>query len=335
MQLRYEQLANHLQKNLAPLYLVSGDVPLLAQECCDLIRVAAKQQGYSERQVFQVETGFSWAKLSTEIDNFSLFATKQLFELRFTPNQLGDTGSKAIQSFANKPPSDKILLITTTKLDASQQKTAWMKAVSDAGVFIQLWPIPVEQLPQWIQQRLTAAGLQAEKDGIALLAARAEGNLLAAAQEIEKLSLLGHTLLTTDAIAQVVTDSARFDIFQLADAALLGDGKRVSRIIAGLENEGVEATLLLWALAREIRTLASIAFNIEQGIPPEQALQKQQVWEKRKSLVRKALQRHPATTWRRLLKQASKLDQIIKGLEKGNIWQELERLALRTAGIKI
>jgi len=344
MQLRYEQLPAHLNKSLAPLYVVSGDVPLLTQEANELIRHAAKQHGYHEKLVFHVETGFSWAKFQSEINNFSLFANKQLIELHFAPTQLGDAGSKALQAYAAHLPADKILLLSTTKLDAGQQKSSWMQAVSKVGHFIQIWPITVEQLPQWLEKRLQLAGLQTDRAGLELLASHAEGNLLAAAQEIEKLRLLHIAPTTTtankffisaDAIAEAISNNARFDIFQLVDAALQADRKRVLAILTGLRQEGIEATLVLWALARELRTLAAIAHAITLGLSAEQALQKHAVWEKRKPLFRRALQQHSAAKFRQLLQHASRIDLIIKGLSAGRCWDELEQLALALAGINL
>lgn len=329
MQLRYEQLTSHLQKTLAPIYLISGDVPLLAQESTAHIRAAAKKQDFGDRQLFQVETGFSWQAFAAATNNYSLFASKQLLELRFTPTQLGDAGSKALQAYAQKPPEDKILLINTPKLDATQQKSAWVQAIIKCGVFIQIWPLTLEQLPNWIQQRLNQAGLQVDKEGIALLAARAEGNLLAASQEIEKLRLMyadSNIHLTTEIIAEVVANSARYDIFQFANCAVAGDGKRACQVLASLREEGVEPVLILWALAREIRTLATIRYDMEHGTPLEHALQKHYIRDNQKPSMRKALQRH--NNWRQLLQQASKVDQIIKGIEIGNVWNEIERLGL-------
>ena len=163
MQLRHEQLTTHLQKNLAPIYLISGEVPLLIQETSDTIRKTAMQRGYTDREIFQVETGFSWETFLNNANTSSLFADQQLLELRFAPGQLGTAGSKALQSYAACPPNNKILLITTQKLDATQQKSTWFQAVGKTGITIQIWPIPNEQLPQWITQRLAAAGLQAER----------------------------------------------------------------------------------------------------------------------------------------------------------------------------
>ena len=336
MQLRYEQLAQHCQKQLAPLYLISGDVPLLIQEACDVIRTAAQQQGYTEREIFSVENNFNWQQLLDNANSLSLFSNKQLLDLRITNNTPGEAGIKALKAYTENIPADKILLITMPKLDSKAQQTSWYKNISNQGVTVAIWPIEITQLPQWIKQRCSKAGLQIEPAGLQMLADSVEGNLLAAAQEIEKLRLLyGTNKITADAIAQAISNNSRFDIFALTDAALSGDGKRTIKILDNLQHEGIEPTLVLWALTREIRSLESQAQLITQGHPVEKILQEQRVWEKRKPIIRRALQRHQLKTLQQLLMTASHIDRMIKGLKKGNVWNALQQLSLEFAGIKL
>lgn len=337
MQLRAEQLTTHLQqKKLAPIYWVSGDVPLLMQEACDAIRAAAQQQGYLERQVLRVETGFVWQNLLTAANTLSLFSSKQLLELRMTNAQPGDAGSKALQAYAERPAKDKILLISSGKIEAAAQRSAWYKALLAAGVVLQVWPIDTAQLPRWIAQRLANLGMQAEPAGIQILAAQAEGNLLAAQQEIEKLRLIyGACALSTADILQAVSDNARFDVFAFGDAVLEGDAKRVLRVLATLREEGVEPILILWVLVRELRALASYAHSLAQGMSIEQVLQKQWVWEKRKPLVRRAMQRHSVLVLHNLLQRAAQIDRMVKGVIAGNVWVVIADLALAIAGMKM
>lgn len=328
MQLRYEQLTTHLQKSLTPIYFVCGDVPFLLQEASDNIRKAAQQHGYNDKQVFQVESGFAWQEFLSTAYTFSLFSDKQFLELRLS-NTLGEGGSKAMQQYISNLPKNKILLITAQKIESQQQKSIWFQTLVKASTFVQLWPITYEQMPAWIMQRLTQAGLQTSNDGIRILAERAEGNLLAAAQEIEKLRLLyGQGTITTEAITQAVTDSARFDVFQLADACLQGNCQRALRILSGLHAEHIEPTLILWAIAREVRTLLAMSYEIASGASIDQALQKQQVWEKRKPYFRQALRSHTVNSTTIMIQHANRIDLIIKGLKIGNIWNELEQLVL-------
>ncbi len=333
MQLRPDQLTAHLQKNLLPMYLVSGDETLLVQESCEAIRTQAVQRGFSERQVFHCETGFSWPNFFNNTNTRSLFSDKQLLELRVV-NQLGDAGSKALQAYAAKPPPDKILIIITGKLEAATQRSAWFTAIAKVGVTLQVWPLDNNQFTQWLQQRLHKAELKVPSAGIQLLLDSTEGNLLAAAQEIEKLRLLyGQGTLTTEQIATALSNHTHFDIFALGDACLQGNGKRILRILANLKGEGIEPTLILWALTRELRSLSTLATATAQGMPVERALQQQYIWEKRKPFFRHALQKHSTSTLHKLLQQAGIVDRTIKGVELGNVWDQLSRLALGTAGI--
>ncbi len=340
MQLRYEQLQSHLQKPLAPVYLISGNEPFLIEESRRAIHAAALKQGYTEKQLWQVETGFSWPSLLTAANSLSLFSSKEMLELRCTSNQLNETAGKTLQTYftaiSKDSLADKILLIVTDKLTAPQQKAAWYQTLLKIGAVIQIWPPEGETLLYWLKQRLAAAQLTTSAEGLQLLAERAEGNLLAIAQEIEKLSLLyPQANLSLEAITEAVNDSARFDVFSLSDAILQGNGKRITRILFCLKDEGVEPILILWAITKEIRTLTLIAEQLLQGANIEKVLFEQRVWDKRKPLMRHALQRHQLNGWYLLLQHASDIDQIIKGLKPGDVWDELVTIGLTVAGIKI
>lgn len=335
MQLRYDQLPNHLQKKLDPIYIISGEEPLLMQEACDAVRQTAQQNGFAERVILQTETGFNWDQLTTSANTLSLFNAKQLIELRLnhSPNE---TGIKALQTYIKDLPEDKILLIITGKMDKKAQQSTWFKALATIAAFVQIWPIETQHLPKWIAQRLAQANLKADAEGIQLLSNHAEGNLLAAAQEIEKLSLLYTSgSISSEAIAQAISDSARFDVFNLIDTALQGNKQRVIRVLASLKGENIEPTLVLWALARELRALASMAYSLTMGLALEKILQEQRVWEKRKPLIRLALQRHHLNNWHTLIRYASNIDRMIKGVKSGNVWDELQRLSLAIAGLKL
>lgn len=333
MRLRYEQLSAHLRNTLAPIYLISGDVPLLTQEARDAVRAAAQQRGYLDRQVFYVETGFNWLNLFAMTQTASLLSDKQLLELHLSTGQLNEAGSQFLRSYLERLFPEKILLISMGKLEAAAQRAAWFQDLTKhkESVLLQLWPLEGPQLSRWLVQRLAAVGLEAEAAGIQLLAERAEGNMLAAKQEIEKLHLqYGAGKLSTAAIVEAVSDNARFDVFALNDAALQGESKRVVRILASLQEEGVEPVIILWGLARELRSLAIQAQALAQGGTLDQVLQ--QVWEQRKPLVRNALRRHSVTLWWQLLQQAGKIDRMIKGVDKGNVWDALRGLVLAIAG---
>jgi DNA polymerase-3 subunit delta len=339
MQWRYEQINKQLKdKPLAPIYLVSGEERLLIQTACDSIRSSAKKQGFTEREVFHAESNFNWQALLTRSNNYGLFAEKHMLELHLSQG-LSEAATEALKTYISNPPPDKLLLIITGKLDRRQQQTAWFKQFDKIGVFIPIWPMEPYQLSQWIAERFATFGLKAEKEAIQCLMSATEGNLLATAQEIEKLSLYFSTdiknVITRDVLLQALSDNARFNPFTLTDAALHGEAKRCLRILNRLKEEGVEPLLILWALSRECRQLAILAFQLQQGKHLSALFKTYYIWEKRQGLFQQALQRHSLTHWHTLLRFAARIDRIIKGVEPGNSWQALQQFSMNIAGIKI
>lgn len=332
-QVRPEQLDATLKRALAPVYFIHGDEPLLVGECADAVRAAARAQGYSDRQVFALEAGFDWDSLLAASDSLSLFAERRLLELRMPAGKPGDKGARALRAYAERPPEDTLLLITSGKLEPAARRSKWVQALERAGVAVSVWPVQAPQLPAWIGRRMRAAGMQPTPEALQLLADRVEGNLLACAQEIEKLLLLrGPGPVDADTVAALVSDSARYDIFALVDAALLGQAGRSQRMLAGLRAEGVEPVLVLWALAREIRSLTLMSASLSRGEALARVLAAQHVWDKRKPAVGGALQRLSHAECRRMLLYCARLDRVIKGRSAGSAWDELLQLTLRLAG---
>ena len=339
MKLNPAQLGKHLQGALAPVYVISGDEPLLCQEAADAIRAATREQGFSERLVFNADNNFDWGNLLQAGASLSLFAEKRLLELRLGNGKPSDKGAALLEYLA-RPAEDTVLLISLPKLDGNAQKSKWGKALIEGAhtQFVQIWPVDAHQLPQWIRQRLAQSGLSASAEAVDMIAIRVEGNLLAAAQEIEKLKLLAEgTQIDVDTVQAAVADSARFDVFGLIDAALNGEAAHALRMLEGLRGEGVEPPVILWALAREIRLLATIAQQYAQGMPLDKAFSaaRPPVWDKRRPLVSKALQRLSATRWAALLQDAQQIDAQIKGQAQGDPWTGLSLLTLNLCGQRL
>lgn len=333
MKLKPEQLAAHLKKGLAPVYLVCGDEPLQVEESCDAIRKQAREEGFTEREVLTVEKGFDWSALAQSAGSMSLFGDRKILELRMPTGKPGKEGAKAFGEYVQNLSDDTVLMVICGKLDASTMKTKWVKSLEEAGVLIQVWPIDAARLPMWIEQRMRSRGLQGSKEAISLLAERVEGNMLAAAQEIEKLLLLqGSGRVDVDAVAASVADSARFSLFDLVDHALAGRDERVVRMLNGLRGEGVDPVLILWALTREIRSLAQMSTSLSQGQGIEAVLARHRIWEKKKPLMKSALKRHSRGRWYSLLRKCAHIDRIIKGAAVGKPWDELLQLGLLVAG---
>jgi DNA polymerase-3 subunit delta len=332
--LRAEQLARQLAGGLSPVYFIHGDEPLLVGECADAVRSAARQQGFSDRQVFSADSGFDWNRLAAASDSLSLFSERRILELRLPTGKPGRDGAKALCAYTGRLPDDTVLLVISAKLEAATRRSKWVQALDRAGVSVPVWPVETAELPGWIDRRMRGHKMLASRDALQLIADRVEGNLLAAAQEIEKLYLLkGPGPLDLDSVAELVADSARFDIFTLVDAALAGDAVYAQRVLTGLRAEGVEPVLVLWALSREIRALASMARAVKGGMPLGRVLAERRVWEKRKPLIGGVLQRIRGRQWWLLLQRCAVLDRVIKGRAPGSAWDELLQLTLRIAGV--
>ena len=333
MKIRPEQLQSHLSKELLAVYVISGDEPLLAQESADAVRLAARNKGFSGREVLHGEGKFDWGQLHNEANALSLFTEKKIIEVRISNGKPGDKGSKAICELCTNPNPDNLLLVILPKLERAAQNSKWVKALESSGAHIQVWPITGEQLPRWIKQRLLESNITANQQAVEILAERVEGNLLAAVQEIEKLKLLAIDG-KVDAImmSSVVADSARYNLFEFVDKVLAGDAQSAARSLRGLHSEGTDAIPLLWAITRELRILIKASEQISQGESRDRALKNAGVWEKRLPLFRTTIQRCSAPHLRMLLYQAGAIDRGIKGMRKADVWDELTTLVLSLAG---
>ncbi len=304
----------------------------MAMDAADLIRYAARRSGFEEREVYTATVGFDWRALTGSLQNLSLFASQRVIEIRLPTGKPGREGSAVLVELASNPDPDTLLLVTSPHLDARSASSRWAKALANGGVWIAVRPLPSHKIPDWLGRRLQSAGLQYDAAALEPLAVRVEGNLLAARQEIEKLLLLADGgKVTVDTVKESVADSARFDVFQLADAAVGLDAGRAIRILQGLQREGVPATLALWALAREIQTLVELSCRVDQGNSVPTALAKTRVWRFRHGMVGECLRQHTAVSIKGLVTKACHVDRIVKGARFGQPWIALNELTLAIA----
>lgn len=311
MKIPSTQLAAQLARGLAPVYLVSGDEPLLAAEAADAVRARAREAGHDERVVYNVERGFDWTLLHDTGASMSLFAQRRLVEVRLASASPGAEGGAAIQRYAERPPPDVVLLVTCPRIDRKAGSARWIAAIESAGVHVEVRPLTTAALPGWIEKRMRAAGLAPTPGAARLLAERVEGNLLAAAQEVEKLRLLhGEGAIDEEQVRLAVADSARYDVYQLADAALAGDTARALRVLDGLRAEGVEPPLVLWALTRDVRGLAALVWErTSRG----RSAAANDIWWSRRKQIEAAVPRVPLRRAHALLMRAGAVDGIVKG----------------------
>ena len=336
MQLKPEQLDAHLNKQLAPLYFISGDDPLRVMEAADAVRAAARAQGYDERDVLTVQTGFDWYSLQSEAGNLSLFSSRRIIDLRMPTGKPGREGAQALRDYAEQLPEDTLLLVTAGKLDPAARKSKWVQALDKAGVVLFVWPMDAREFNGWVAARMRRCGLEPSAEAVSMLADRVEGNLLACVQEIDKLYLLqGAGPVDADAITRLVADNARFDVFGLVDAALAGKAARSIRILHGLEAEGMAPQVVLWALAREIRQLTAMATQVAGGQAIPGVLSRYHVWANRKTIVGTALKRLKPAECNAMLRHCASIDRVSKGRGAGNAWDELLQLTCRLAGQEV
>ena len=334
MQLRGEQLPAHLERDLRPIYTLYGDEPLLVIEAADAIRAAARQKGFTERDVLTAMAGFDWNDLSSSTCNMSLFGGRTLVDLRIPTGKPGREGSAALQAYCARPSPDTLLLVTLPGLDWSEEKAVWLKALTEAGVTLKLTPPNLSELPAWIARRLQGQKQSADGESLRFIAERVEGNLLAAHQEILKLGLLyPQGKLSFEAVRDAVLNVARYDLDGLREALLSGDVARLARTLDGLRQEGEAPPLVLWALAEEVRALAQVKTGLAQGRPLDQALKDARVWGARLPLFKKAAQRTSANRAQAALQRAARIDRLVKGIGSGDIWDEFLRLGLLLSGV--
>lgn len=331
-----DQLSTQLSKTTAPVYFVTGDEPLIIEESCDQIRLHLKNQGFNEREVLHVEAGFKWEYLLECANALSLFADLRLIEIRLNAQKINKQASAIIQEYVKNAPAENVLLIIADKLDASSKKSAWYKAIDNKGLIVEIWPIESHQLPSWLKQRAKQSNLELNDEAVAILCDRLEGNLLAAKQELDKLKLLNQSnKLSAEDIIAAVSDSSRYDVFTLMDAVIAGQSERSLKILQTLKQEGVEATIILWAITRDIRLLHIIKAGLLQSISYDALCTKNRIWGKRKPIIKHAASRHTVTNLELMLRHCAQADQIIKGMSDGDSWLIITDMILNLSGKKL
>ena len=333
MQLRAEELARHLSRSLSALYVIHGDEPLQSLEAADAIRAAARAQGYAEREVLAVERSFDWNRLFVSGASLSLFSSKKLIELRIPGGKPGTEGAAAIVRHCAALSPDVLTIVSLPKLERRVQDAAWFKALTRDGVLINTLQVERAQLPRWIAGRLARQNQTAGSETLQFLADSVEGNLLAAHQEIQKLGLLfAPGELAFDPVRSAVLNVARYDAFKLNEAMFAGDTARLARMLDGLKSEGEAPPKILWVLTEEIRAVARVQAGIAQGEDLQQLYRNHRVWGGvRQQQVSEAARRLKPAALGQALRHAARIDRMVKGLVRGDVWDELLQLCLRFA----
>ena len=335
MELSPERLIAQLgSEPLRPAYLIAGPEPLRVLEAADAVRAQARAEGIAEREVFDADgRDFDWNRVAQSVNAMSLFASRRLLDVRLPSAKPGKEGSETILEFCAHPPQDVVLLITGDDWSGKQHGGKWSEAIAHVGHHAIAWALKPHELPDWVERRLRARGLRADRDAVQRLVERVEGNLLAAHQEIQKLGLLyPEGELGFEDIERAVLNVARYDVFKLTEAVLAGQHLRVQRMLDGLQAEGVSEVLVHYTLAEDIRALKRVKDAVSAGRPLPQVLREQRVWGQKERLFERVLPQLSPATLERLLQSAHQVDGIVKGMKLPNWptdnWQALLRLAL-------
>lgn len=333
MRINTEQVGQHLARGLKPLYTVFGDETLLALEATDRIRAAAREQGYSEREVLVADAGFKWSELAYAGSAQSLFASQRLIELRIPNGKPGVDGSAALQVYCKRLPADTVTIVELPGVDWRTQKSSWFERLEGSGVAVEARVVTRKALPQWLAGRLKAQGQTADADTLAFIADRVEGNLMAAYQEVQKLALLFPPgAISFEQVREAVLDVARYDVFGLGEAMLEGDPLRLARMMDGLKGEGAAPPLILWAIADEIRAIGKIVSGAAAGRPVQTLIRDARIrGTSHQNLMQASWQGYSIAQVMDALRHAGHVDRMIKGLVKGDVWDELLQLTLRFA----
>ena len=317
MQIKYQEIAGHVTGTLKPVYLIVGDEPLLVEETCDAIIKAARDQNYTERSVHHVETGFRWSEIIHDSASISLFAERKILDVRLGNKKIDRDGSEVVREWLAQADGETLLLLRGGRLDANQRKSAWFKAIDEIGIISLIWDIEARELPRWLQQRMAIHKLKAEDDALSYLAQRVEGNLLAAQQEIQKLSLLGLEMpISLEVMARTLEDVSRFTVFDLANAMMMSEVPRVRHILQSLKDDGTAPMAVLAPFVSQLRRMGNT-----RGLP-------QQTVKAMSAFSRRIPDVSP------VLAECAVIDQQIKGQLAGDGWRSLEKLFLRLAGLR-
>ncbi|MCB5161361.1 DNA polymerase III subunit delta [Marinomonas algarum] len=333
MKVRADQLAQQLKKNLAPIYIISGDEVLLVQEAADSVRKMAQLHRIEERLRFVADAQFDWQDVISESQSLSLFSSRRLFDIQI--DKMGEKHSKALAQLGQTLTEDNIILLTLPKLDARTQKAKWFTQLESQGVFVQIWPIDASRLPAWVQQRAKQLTLNLTRDAASIVCERGEGNLLALSQELEKLALIHGegASINAESVVDTVADSSRYSIYDLSDRLLMGKTKDAMHCLNQLLAEGTEPSIILWLFNREIQTLANLLTKMSTS-SLRQACQAERIWDKRIPFYESALSRHNTITLPYMQNYLALLDKSIKGLEGPSTDTGFRNLVMMFCGYK-
>jgi DNA polymerase-3 subunit delta len=333
MNIKSEQLQNHLSNQAASLYFAFGAEILLVEQSLTTIKNNAKERGFNERFRFDIDGNFAWDSIFNLISSPSLFADKRIIECRLTTGKIGVKGSKALSELTDNLPEDIMLIISSGKLDLAQQKSKWFKALDKKGVIIQHWEVQSDQLVGWIVKHMSQLGLSSSNEVANAIAYCTEGNLLATMQEIQKLQIAypdGN--IDLDEYLSQIDQQSQYTVFGMIDAALKGDTDKVNKIFSSLVDDSTPPVILVSSLYREIKNLVTMSIELKTNQTIDTILNNHRVWQKRKPLISFALKTHSYQQLQKLLLALGRIDRSLKGMDNLNVYDELQSVVITLSG---
>lgn len=323
-----EQLSAQLREGLRACYLLAGNEPLLLQESSDAIRVAATAQGFEEHFSFTLDAQTDWESLFVSCQSLSLFAQRQTMTLQFPDNGPNAAMAEQLVKLSQLLHADILLICRMAKLTKAQENSAWFKALSAQAVLVPCATPEHAQLPRWVAARAKSLKLDLDDAACQLLCYCYEGNLLALAQALERLSLLWPDgKLTLPRVEQAVSDAAHFTPFHWVDALLAGKSKRALHILRQLAAEESEPVILIRTLQRELLLLLTLQRQ-QSSVPLRTLFDQHRVWQNRRALFSEALQRLTLVQIRQAIQLLTRLEITLKQDYGQRLWPELETLSL-------
>lgn len=332
MRVNAQQLAGSLEKSLSPLYLITGDEPLLVQEACDQIRARARERGFEERKVYHADSQIDWGAVSEEASALSLFAEKKRIEITLPTGKIGN-GKDFVERFMQSPGEDVIVLLISGRLDGAELRKKWVKVAQEKGIHVQVWPIDPGQFPGWLQHRARERGLRLTEGAQALLVDRLEGNLLVANQELDRLVLLAPSGLVDETLIEhSVLDSSRFSVFAFAEALLQGDVAHGQKMLSVLEQEGQSSLAVLAILNRDLKHLLALIQARNEGQQSAVFFKQQRINQRQQQqALAAASSRLSRPQAEQLLHLCVLIDRAAKGCEDDSPWRLLRHLLATAA----
>ncbi|MDI1353175.1 MAG: DNA polymerase III subunit delta [bacterium] len=327
MQIKPQALAQHLEKKLSAIYFLIGQDNYLLEDSLNIIKARIKKIHDCEEQILSIQSSDDWNDLSQVANSYSLFSNTVLLTIFYDKKSIDVQGKKILSEYLKAINSRCYILFRAPNVPAKQLQ--WL-VNHDQVLLINAYPLTTEAMKSWIASQLKIKSLTFEPQIPEVIYQYTQGNMLACAQVIEKLSL-SHAInskIDINMALEHLSDQCDHSPFELVDACLMGFGDKAIQILRHAVNNKTEPTLILWMLTQEIRVHLQLMYLTQQKIDIKTAYNQLKIWPQRTSLYQNSIKRFKNIGLERLLHECLSIDEQIKSNLNTHIWNALERLAL-------